>query len=214
MLQRSFKYLTIATINLIILTVLLLLWTDELLITLNGFVLILEFFSILKFTMFSLIGMRVLVFYFRKKKIYELKTKLRLAIFITLLISSYLYVEYSVKIVNNLIKNRQFRTEIMSKIKPSGMLVNGTKGENLTIKEYREIAKISGFPELPIEATNIKYNYSHDELLPDYFFSLVYDLPKYMKVDTVHYEKGDFNKYRVFEIVGNKKRVTYEEGEK
>jgi hypothetical protein len=58
-------------------------------------------FSILKFTMFSLIGMRVLVFYFRKKKIYELKTKLRLAIFITLLISSYLYVEYSVKIVNN-----------------------------------------------------------------------------------------------------------------
>ena len=70
------------------------------------------------------------------------------------------------------------------------------------------------FPKLPIEATNIMYNYQYDGFLPDYSFSLTYDLPKEMKVDSINYTNGDFSKYQSFEIIDNKKRVTYEEYER
>lgn len=214
MLKKSFKYLIIATVNLIVLTALLAFWTDKLELIFNDFVRPLEFLKILGFTMLSLIGMRILVFYFRKKNIQATRTKLKLAVLLTLLISSYLYVDYSIKFVKNVIVNRQFRNEIADKIKPANGLANGTTAENLTIKEYQEIANMNWFPKLPIEATNIIYNYQYDGFLPDYSFSLTYDLPKEMKVDTINYESGDFSKYQTFEIVDNKKRVTYNEGER
>ena len=124
-----------------------------------------------------------------------------------------MYVDYSIKFAKNVIVNRQFRNEIADKIKPANGLANGTTAENLTIKEYQEIAGMNWFPKLPIEATNIMYNYQYDGFLPDYSFSLTYDLPKEMKVDTINYESGDFTKYQTFELIDNKKRVTYNEGE-
>jgi len=211
MLKKSFKYLTIATVNLIVLTALLAFWTDKLDRTFNDFVRPLEFLKILGFTTLSLISMRILIFYFRKKNIEATRTKLKSAIVLTLLISSYLYVDYSVKFVKNVILNRQFRNEITDKIKPANGLANGTTAENLTIKEYQEIAGMNWFPKLPIEATNIMCNYQYDGFLPDYSFSLTYDLPKEMKVDTINYESGDFTKYQTFELINNKKRVTYNE---
>lgn len=214
MLKKTFKYLIVATVNLILLIVLLAFWTDKLELIFNDFVRPLEFLKILGFTMLSLIGMRILVFYFRKKNIQATRTKLKSAVLLTLLISSYLYVDYSIKFVKNVIVNRQFRNEIADKIKPANGLANGTTAENLAIKEYQEIANMNCFPKLPIEATNIMYNYQYDGFLPDYSFSLTYDLPKEMKVDTINYESGDFSKYQTFEIVDNKKRVTYNEVER
>jgi hypothetical protein len=214
MLKKSFKYLIIATVNLTVLTVLLTFWTDELELTINTLVRPIEFFKILSFTAISLIGMRILVFYFRKKNIQATRTKLKSAILLTILISSYLYVEYSVKFAKNIIVNRQFRNEIAYKIKPANGLANGTTALNLTIKEYQEIAKMNWFPKLPIKATNIMYNYQYDGFLPDYSFTLMYDLPEEIEVDIINYESGDFSKYQTFEIVDNKKRVTYNEVER
>ncbi len=211
MLKKSFKYLIIATVNLIILTALLAFWTDKLELTYNNLVRPLEFLKILGFTGLSLIGMRILVFYFRKKNIQTTRTILKSAMILTILISSYLYVDYSIKFVKNVIINRQFRNEIAHKIKPANGLANGTTAANLTIKEYQEIAGINQFPKLPIEATNITYNYQYDGFLPDYSFSLTYDLPIEMKVDSIKYTNGDFSKYQSFKIIDNKKRVTYEE---
>lgn len=214
MLKKSIKYLIIATINLIVLTALLAFWTDELELTFNDLVRPIEFFKILCFTVFSLIGMRLLVYYFRKNNIHNLTTKLKLASLLTFLISSYLYVDYSIKFVDNVIVNRQFRQQIADKIRPANGLANGTKAENLTIEEYQEIASMNWFPKLPIEATHIMYNYQYDGFLPDYSFTLTYDLPKEMNVESINFENGDFSKYQTFEIVGNKKRVTYNERER
>jgi len=212
MLKKSIKYLLIATVNLIALTALLAFWTDRLELTFNDLVRPLEFLKILGFTAFSLIGMRILVYYFRKKNIQTTRTKLKSAILLTFLISSYLYVDYSIKFVKNVIVNRQFRNEIADKIKPANGLANGTKAENLRIREYQEIARINGFQNLPIEATNIMYIYQYDGFLPDYSFSMTYDLPKEMKVDTINYRSIDFSRYQTFELIDNKKRVTYDEG--
>ncbi|MFY7732707.1 MAG: hypothetical protein ACOVSR_04435 [Bacteroidia bacterium] len=214
MLRKSFRYLLIATVNLTILTALLAFWTDELELKFNDLVRPLEFLKILGFTALALIGMGILIFYFRKKKIQATRTKLKSAIILTVLISSYLYVDYSIKFVKNVIINRQFRSEIADKIKPANGLANGTTAENLTIREYQEIAGMNWFPKLPIEATNIMYNYQYDGFLPDYSFSLTYDLPKEIKVDTINYKSGDFTKFQTFEIIDNKKQVTYNESER
>jgi hypothetical protein len=214
MLKKSFKYLIVATVNLTALTALLAFWTDNLELIFNDWVRPLEFLKILGFTLLSLIGMRIVVYYFGKKNIQTTGTKLKSAILLTFLISSYLYVDYSIKFAKNVIFDRQFRNAIAEKIRPANGLAKGTTAEKLTIKEYQEIASMSWFPKLPIEATNILYDYQYDGFLPDYSFSLTYDLPKEMKVDTINYESGDFTKYQTFELVDNIKRVTYTEGER
>jgi hypothetical protein len=148
-----------------------------------------------------------LVFYFRKAKNYSVKIKVRTVIISTALISSYLYVSYFGKIVNNVIMERGFRNQLGNKIEY--ILPNGTKASKLTNKEYKEVVKATWFPKLPAEATNIDYSYDYDGFLPDYAFSLSYDLPKEMMVDTMHYENLDFFKYRTVEIKNNLKRVFY-----
>ena len=210
MLKKSFKYLVIAIVNLIVLTILLALWTDEFEQRFNDFVRPIEFLKIIGFTISALIGMRMLVSFFRNKNITRTSFKIKISVLLTSLISSYLYIGYTSKIYSNVIINGKFRNQIANKIKDTERL-NGTKGENLTFKEYEQITKIHGFPKLPSEASNIQYAYEYDGFLPDYFFSLTYDLPKQMKVDTINYHNEDFTRYRSFEIVNDKKRVSYYE---
>ena len=213
MLKKSLKYLIVAIVNLILLTVLHALWTDKLELTFNEWVRPREFIKIIAFSFLSLIGMRILVTFFRRRNITTTSLKIKIAALLTFWISSYLYIDYSTKAVSNGIVNRQFRKQIADKIQPSNELANGTKAENLTIKEYQEITKIYWFPKLPSEASNIQYDYGYDGFLPDYSFTLKYDLPMDMKVDTINYAKGDFSKHQSFEIIDNKKRVTYSEYE-
>lgn len=215
MLKKTFNYLdlVIASINLIILTTLLALWTDKLELIFNDFVRPIEFLKILGFSLLSLIAIRVMLYYFKKKNIYDTRKKLKSAILLSFLISSYLYVDYSIKIVKNIVINREFRNQITTKIKPVYKLAYGTKADNLNIREYQEISNINWFPKLPLEATNIKYSYEYDSFLPDYSLSLIYDLPKEMKVEIINYKNGDFSKSQTFEVIGNNKHVTYNECE-
>jgi hypothetical protein len=125
----------------------------------------------------------------------------------------YLYIDYSTKVVSNVFINRQFRNQIAKKIKPSNELAYGTQGNSLTIKEYQQITKMCWFPKLPDEASNIQYSYGHDRFLPDYSFTVTYDLPIQNEVEAINYRKGDFSKHQSFIVIGNIKRVTYSEGE-
>lgn len=211
MLKKSLKYFLVALINLTILTAFLAFWTDELEFTFHDLVRPVEFLKIIGFTFLSLIGMRLLVSYFRKRNIQDRKTKLKYVILVTLFISSYLYVGYSIKIVKNVIIDKQFRNQIVNKIKPEHQLAYGTKGEHLTNKEYSEITKINWFPTLPIEANNIAYSYDYDGFLPDYSFTLTYDLPLQVPVDTFNFTDKDFSQSRTFKIIDSIKRVTYME---
>lgn len=213
MIKKSLKYLTIAFINVIVLTVLLAVWTDRLELTFNDWVRPREFLKIIGFTIVSLISMRILVSYFRHRNITVSSSKIKIAALLTFLISSYLYIDYTTKLINNVILNGQFRNQIADKIKPSNILANGTKAESLTIKEYQQITKMHWFPKLPGEASNISYTYGYDGFLPDYLFTVTYDLPAQIMVDTMNIKKGDFSKYQSFVTIGNIKRVTYSESE-
>jgi len=214
MFKKSFKYILVATVNLILLTVLLALWTDKLELTFNEWVRPREFLKILGFSLISLIAIRIIIRFFRHRNITKTSSRVKLAALSTFLISSYLYIDYSQKVISNVIVNRQFRNQIADKIEPSKELVNGTKGDSLTSKEYQQITKMCWFPKIPIEASNIQFNYGYDGFLPDYSFTLSYNLPVQIKVDTISYSKGDFSKSQSFKIVDNIKRVTYSEYEK
>jgi hypothetical protein len=211
MFKKSLKYFLIATINGIILTVMLALWTDKLELFFNDWVRQKEFLKIVGVCLLSLIGMRALVTYFRRKKITLPGYKVKTAALTTVLISSYLYINYPIKIINNTIVQREFRQQLALKIKPSNFLANGTDGKNLTIKEYQQITKMNWFPAIPAEAANINYTYDYDGFLPDYSFSLTYDLPIQVPVDTLNYKNGSFSKYQSFMTIDKIKRVTYTE---
>jgi hypothetical protein len=88
MLKKSVKYLFIAIINLIVLTGLLVLWADNLELIFDDWIRPIEFLKIFGFTLFSLIGMRFLVSYFRKRNIQGVKKRIKLACLLTVLISS------------------------------------------------------------------------------------------------------------------------------
>jgi hypothetical protein len=214
MIKKSLKYLTIASVNLIVLTILLALWTDDLELTFNDLVRPAEFLIILGVTALSLLSMRLLVNYFRQKKIYSIKSKVKIATALTLLISSYLYFTYSQKVYQNFLINGKFRKQISEKIMSADMLPNGTKADNLTSSEYNFITDMCWFPTLPKEATHVSYNYRYDGFLPDYSFILTYDMPLGIKVDTMNYSKGDFEKSQTVKIIGDSQRVTYSESER
>src|SRR5688500_4509780 len=119
MLKKSLKYLIVAIVNLIFLTVLLALWTDKLELTFNERVRPREFLKIMGFSFLSLIAMRILVTFFRRRHITTTSLKIKIAALLTFLISSYLYIDYSTKVISNAILNKQFRNQIADKIKPS-----------------------------------------------------------------------------------------------
>lgn len=212
MIQKLLKYLVIIFINLIILTALLAIWTDKFELEFNDYVRPIEFLKLIGISIFGLILLRVAVSIFRRFKINSVKSKIAISTCLILLISSYFYIDYAKKIYSNKFVNNEFRNGIIKKIKPNeNKIVFGMKAENLTAIEYAEITTLKWFPKLSKSAENICYSYIYDDFLPDYSFSLSYDLPKEIKVDTMHYKKGTFSKSRTLKVIGNKNRVTYYE---
>jgi hypothetical protein len=208
-LKKSLKYLIVASLNLTALTILLALWTDRLELLFNDWIRPIEFLKIIGFTIFSLISMRIAISFFRKRTITNIKTKIKIASFLTLLVSSYLYIDYSVKLINNKIINGYLRSQIAAKIQSAGG--NRTKANDLTIQEYQEISKLTWFPKIPVQATNINYSYQYDGFLPDYYFELTYSLPKEEKVDTLYFQQGEFTRSQTVDVLSDKLKVTYTE---
>ncbi|MEO8406192.1 MAG: hypothetical protein ABI480_16405 [Chitinophagaceae bacterium] len=211
MIRRSLKYLLIAFANTAILTLMLALWTDELELKLNRGVRFFEFLKIIGFTIAVLIGMRMLVSYFKNINATRFRYKMRITILVTLLVSSYLYISYSYKVIKNVVVESNFRKQIADKIKTDDQLNKGA-GDSLSLKEYKETIKITKLPALPESATNISYEYYSEGFLPDYSLTLIYDMPLSATIESIDYKKGKFSKYQQWEIVGDKKRVTYSEG--
>lgn len=214
MIKKSSKYLAIVFGNLIILTTLLAIWTDKFELEFNDLVRPIEFLKLIGISILGLIFLRLTVFIFIKLKVSSVKRKIEISIILILLVSSYFYVDYGMKIYFNRIVNKELHDGIVKKIKPMEVeFPYGNKAENLTSKEYAEITKVTWFPKLPKNAENISYSYVYEGFLPDYDFSLTYNLPKEIRIDTMSYKDRTFSKSRNFEIIGKIKRETYYEGQ-
>jgi hypothetical protein len=211
MLRDFIKFLSIALINLLVLTVLLLLWTDEFELAFNEGVRAVEFLKTLGFTVASFGAAHLVLLLLKKRRVTEISVKIKIATLVTFLASSYLYVDYLSKIVNNRFANHQLRKSIIRKVQPANQMAYGTKADSLSFKEYQVIAGKRGFPKLPDAAMNISYIDAYDGFLPDYYFSMAYEVPKEMRADTFSLEKGDFIRQQSIEDLDSTKRVTYSE---
>ncbi len=206
MIRKSIKYLIIVLINLIILTGLLAYWTDFVELTFNSWVRPIEFLKIIGFTLLSLIGIRIATVLFRKRKT-SIKKRIQISALITVLVSSFLYFDYSKKIYKNRIQKRELRKELALKIEPANGLAFGTKADNLTFEQYQEITRIKWFPKLQKDADSISYYYTYDGFLPDYSFNVSYNLPKNIEIDSTEFKYGKIE----IDTIGNKKRISYSE---
>jgi hypothetical protein len=208
LLKRSLRYFFIALLNLTALTILLALWTDRLELLINDGVRPFEFLKIIVFTIAALAVMRIAVFFFRKRTIVDVKTKMKIATILTLLTSSYLYIDYSGKLLNNRIINRQVREQAAGKLKSADG--NGITANNLTIQEYQQVSK---FPKVPNQSTNINYAFEYDGFLPDYYLKVIYNIPKEVKADTLYFQQGEFTRSQTVDTLGDTLKVTYIESQ-
>jgi hypothetical protein len=198
----------IAVANIALLTLMLVIWTDDLELLFNGSVRFNEFVRIIGFTFLALIGMRILVSYFRKKGIYEVRKKIKYAVILTLLICSFLYVPYSINILNRLI-NANTRQHILTKMENN----YSPKVDNLSLEEYKEIGRMIWFPKIPESAENISVGFYQDGFLPDFTVDVNYEVPMDEKITELDSKNGQYSKTISVKIIGNRKKVYYHEGQ-
>ncbi len=207
---KALKYILIALLNAILLFYLMSYSFDDLAYIFDSH--INDILNILLVTILSIIGMRILVAYFRRKKIGSVRTKIIASIVLTLLVSAFLYVNFSYHLVHNKILNRTFRSALNRKLE---LVKEGRFGELtkiaciLTNREYQEISQNDFLPKLPIVATNISLTYEFDSFLGDYSVHMKYDVPLNVEVKSIEKEGGDWRENQSFEPLGNIKRVSY-----
>jgi len=178
----------------------------------NGGIFMLDCIKLIGLSIIGIILLRIAVTIYRERKVKSTMQRMSISTLIILCISGYFYFTYGKKIYHNQFLNKELRNGIVNKIIPYEGSWFGDKAENLTEREYIEITKVKWFPKLPKGSQNISYDYEYEGFLPDYSFSISYDLPLNSKVETMNYKKDTFFKSRTFKIIGNKKRVTYSEG--
>lgn len=207
-MKGALKYYIISIVNLIVLTALHAIWTDRFELIFNN-VRPFEFIKIIGITIISLLATRLLLYIFNKKNVTNNKVKLSITIITTLLISSYIYIDYSVWIIDNRFINKTLRDKAQAKV--YNVSAMGYEAKNLTIEEYDEIIKLTKFPVIPKQSTHIYFSFSFDDFLPDYSLSIEYYLPIDIKADTMFYQDGDYSKQQKVDIVNNKQKVSYYE---
>ena len=210
-LGRSVKYLIVNLINAAVLTILLALWTDSLELELHPYIRPVEFLKVLAFSFLSLVCVGCYSLYLRKKGIKSVTARIKGAIILTVLTSSYLYITYTERVISNVITNGPFRAQLAEKIKPSVGLANGTEAAGLTNREYQTVVALIGLPPLPLTAGNIAYQYQFDGFLPDYSLMLTYEVPRETRIVPYDHSKGNWSCTQSVSVTGNIQRVTHSE---
>jgi hypothetical protein len=209
-LYSSRKYLAVVTANGLLLTGLLALWTDSLELTFHEFVRPIEFLKVLGISLLAVGAMFLTTLFWRKRPV-KGTTKVLVASLLTVTISSGLYIDYSRRVLHNVILRGQIRTQVAEKITPSHGLAHGTRADHLSGNEYREITITTGFPGVPPAATNIRYNYQYDGFLPDYSLDISYDVLITTNISPSQDSSGRYQRYQTIKVAGDHKRVSYHE---
>lgn len=211
MLNRNPKYFIVIIVNVILLSILLLLWTDKLEITINDGVRFWEVLQILWVNFLALFSINI-VFYVFKRTILQIGvSRVIITVLITFLFSSNLYFKYVNSFIKNRFDNIVIRKSLAMKIAKLDRNFNGNKGVGLNIVEYNFIKRSLPNVNLPSQALNINYAFQPVEFNGDYLFSLVYDIPKTTPIDTFTFNKSSFSKSQTFEILDSFKRVNYQQ---
>jgi len=208
-IKKSFRYLFIAGLNLVILTIMLAIWTDSVEMTFNSIIRLWNLFILSCVSLFSLIGMRIMISVLRKQKNKSLKKRIVLSVVITVLISSFQYYKYTGKIIENRILNREIRQSIEEKInyQTPYLYVN-----NLTYIEYLEICKLRKFQKLPETSDGICLEIYEEPgpLGQDFRIKINFVVPISEKIEEFSgTDDHGCRRTQTFEIIDGEKHVEY-----
>ncbi len=212
-MKKAFKYIPIIFVNFSILLLLSKLWIDPFEQALNNNTLFNEVAKIIGFSVLSLIGLLILSRIMRKRQVQLFNRKLIYSIVLTLLICSYLYTDYTIKIINNCLINNNTRSELLRKTVINN--INATTfifAQNLTELEYNQFARTLDIPKLNRSAYNIDLNYNDTRsLMHEFSTQIKYDLPKDIGVKEFNYQsdKSDYQKNQTVEQIGNIQKVAF-----
>jgi hypothetical protein len=206
LIQRIFKYLIIILLNMVVLTILLALWTDNLELWLQPYRRPIEFLKILGLAALTLVVVGC-YFLYRRKRAMRNSIKIKRTILLTVLLSSPLYLIYTERILSNVLINGEFRNQLAARIHPCTELANGMQAAGLTAKEYQLIASSRGLPEVPSTACNIAFKYAYDGFLPDYSLELTYDMPLLPRVTGFKENKDRWSRSQSVRVLGATQRV-------
>ncbi len=189
------------------------LWIDPFEQALNSAIQFNEVTKIIGFSILSLIGLLILSRIMRKRPVQLFRRTLTYSIVLTLVVCSYLYAGYVVKIINNRTINNNTRSELLKKsvinnINATAFLV----AQNLSKREYNQFARSLDLPKLNRDANNIQLNYDVTRaLIFEYSINIEYSLPPNIKISEFEY-KGDKKDYREYQTVkqdGEVQKVNY-----
>jgi hypothetical protein len=212
-IKKSFKYFLIVFINMLVLDYLFVKSTDELDYSFGFFLMYeLELLKIIGLTIVALALIYVMVRIMNRMSITNLKIqKIISAILLTLFVSSYLYIDYTVKLYSR--SNDNTRASLNRKIKPDSEIYGAgstTIAEALTLEEYWLLVKIAGFPKVPDMAENISFSYWREDILPDHLFRLTYEIPVTVEIEEFEINERQFSEIQKVQILEGKKIVTYQ----
>lgn len=209
MIRKSLKYILLIFINAMILTGLLFLWTDKYELVFNSSIRQWQLIQLLGLGFIALLGIKLLIYFFDKKKVFNKQKRIRYASILILVLYSYHYVFYSYKIIDVRLINSSIRKEIKQKIIKSEHETNVVVCKDLKYHEYKYIEKNNGYPVLPLKADSISIDYWYEGFLPDYHFNLTYYVPKGVDIDTFSINKPLFSSGRRYEEKNGKLFVSY-----
>lgn len=210
------KYLLIALINAFLLFLLLFLSLDGLALKLGqvqSYKFVMTFFKIIGINLLYLCLNVILLYVLKKNELISNRKKVAYSILLAFFLSAYFYVGCTKEYILNKWINRTLRTTISAKIEPTHILQFGTKADSLSWEEIQELKKNIYFPPIPPTAKDISYQYSYDGFLPDFEFELIYFVPLSQEIKEIQIEERDYNQSQKVEILGDMKKVRYEEGQ-
>jgi hypothetical protein len=174
-----------------------------------------EIFKVFAFSIAVLIGLRILVTFFRKKKLQSVRIKMKFSILVTIILSSYFYIDYTSRLINNKILNQKLRVELIQKVSTLDMgAYQMISAKNLTITEYNQLKQAKGYPNINNKATNIRFSNSYySNLAGDYDLTISYLLPVEIEIESYKHQDGkvDYKEQQTIEKLGEIQKVTYEE---
>jgi len=173
-----------------------------------------QYFEILKLIVLSILGFILLLFvkYLAGLiKIYKNDVYNKRVITFIILVIVFGFKGYEYTLGNNIFlsKNYKANNNICSKMNEDTELT--IKSETLTIEEYNIVRSYSWFPSISKDAYDIEFIYRSEDLIPDYYFKLIYKVPNKVQLKKIEnfisnsvYEKQDVI------ILEQYKKIVYE----
>ena len=151
----------------------------------------------------------------QRKKQQNILQRLKISAVLALIVFSWLYVDYTARIISNRLINQNVRAELLDKTFIGNMgRATFVNAKDLSYREYKQFARPLKLVKLNKGAYNITFDCDVTRnLAGEYSTNIEYNLPSNIGVKEFEYQgdKKDYKKHQIVEQLGEVQKVTFEE---